>query len=133
MTRHLSTLLFVVAALINLAPAVGVFSPERMVALYGVPLGDPNLEILMRHRAALFGIVGGFMLMASFHRPFRAIAYAMGFVSMVSYLLVAWVVGDYSEQIERVGGVDVVGLVALAGSWLAQSLDGRSVDDSQTR
>jgi len=125
MMRHVSTILFLVAALINFGPVVGVLSPDRMVALYGVSLDDPNLEILMRHRAALFGIVGGFMLTAAFHWPFRAVAYAMGFVSMIVFLFVAWLVGDYGEQIRGVARVDILGLVALFGAGVAQYFGGR--------
>ena len=83
--QHLSTILILVAAAINLAPAVGAASPERMATLYGLVLDNPNLEILMRHRAVLFGIVGSLLVVAAFHRPLRAVGYASGFASMISF------------------------------------------------
>ena len=123
--KYLWILLVLIAALINLAPVVGAVSPERMSALYGVALDDPNLEILMRHRAVLFGLVGGLLLAAAFHPPLRTTGYAVGFISMVSFLLIAWLVGDYSGRIQRIMLVDLVGIVSLAAAtfvhlcWLA--------------
>ena len=118
--QHLSTILILVAGAINLAPAVGAASPERMATLYGLVLDNPNLEILMRHRAVLFGIVGSLLVVSAFHRPLRAVGYASGFASMISFLLIACLVGGYSEQIQRVAIVDVMGIVSLAGAGIAQ-------------
>jgi hypothetical protein len=120
--RYLWTFLVLVAAAINLAPALGAVAPERMTALYGVNLEDPNLQVLMRHRAVLFGIVGGLLLVAAFHPPLRAVGYAVGFTSMVSFLLIGWLVGGYSAEIRRVILVDVVGIAALAGAALVHLL-----------
>jgi hypothetical protein len=114
--QHLWTLLVLVAAAINLAPVLGAIAPERMTALYGVDLKDPNLQILVRHRAVLFGLVGGLLLLAAFHPPLRMLGYAVGFASMVSFLLIAWMVGGYSAEIQRVILVDVTGIAALAGA-----------------
>jgi hypothetical protein len=126
--RHFSTGLFLVAAAINLAPAAGAVLPERMAALYGLAIDDPNLEILMRHRAVLFGIVGSLLVAAAFHRPLRAVGYVAGFTSMLSFLLIAWLVGGYSEQIQRVVIVDLAGIAALAGAGIAQLFGPRSTN-----
>lgn len=120
--QYLWTFLVLVAAAINLAPALGALAPDRMTALYGVDLGDPNLQILMRHRAVLFGIVGGLLVAAAFHPPLRTLGYAVGFASMLSFLLVAWLVGGYSAQIQRVILADVVGIVALAGAGVVHAV-----------
>jgi hypothetical protein len=116
--RALSTALIVLASLINLAPVLGVFSVERMQALYGVALQDANLGILMRHRAVLFGIVGTLMLVSAFHPPLRPLGYAVGSVSMLSFLALAWLAGGYNAEIQRVCLIDLVGVAALLGAWL---------------
>ena len=116
--QHLWTLLVLVAAAINFAPVLGAVAPERMTALYGVDLEDANLQILMRHRAVLFGLVGGLLLVAAFHPPLRTVGYAVGFGSMSSFLVIAWLVGGYSAEIQRVILVDVVGIAALAGAGI---------------
>ena len=126
--RYLWTCLVLVAAAINLAPLLGAFAPERMTALYGVNLDDPNLQVLMRHRAVLFGIVGGLLLVAAFHPPLRTIGYAVGFASMLSFLLIAWLVGGYSAEIQRVILLDVVGIAALAGAGLVHLVWLRAAD-----
>ena len=120
--QYLWIFLVLVAAAINLAPLLGAFAPERMTALYGVSLDDPNLQVLMRHRAVLFGIVGGLLVAAAFHPPLRTVGYAAGFVSMLSFLLIAWWVGGYSAEIQRVIQIDVIGIAALAGAGLVQAL-----------
>jgi hypothetical protein len=108
------TLLFLVAALINLAPVPGVLSAARLTALYGLPFDDPNLQILMRHRAVLFGIVGVLLVVAAFRPPLQNLAAAAGFVSMLSFIAVMLAVGGYSPAIRRIALGDVVGSVALA-------------------
>jgi hypothetical protein len=120
--QHLWTFLVLVAAAINLAPLLGAVSPGRMAALYGVSLDDPNLEILMRHRAVLFGLVGGLLLVAAFHPPLRMVGYAAGFSSMLSFLLIAWRVGGYGVEIQRVVLMDVIGIAALAGAGIVHAL-----------
>ena len=125
--RILWIVLVLLAAAINGMPVLGAFVPERMTALYGVNLDDPNLQILMRHRALLFGIVGGLLLAAVFHPPLRMPAYAVGFMSMVSFLLIAGWVGGYSPSIQQVVLIDAIGIASLAGAALVHALWLRTV------
>jgi hypothetical protein len=120
--QHLFTLLLLIAAAINLAPALGAFSSERIAGFYGVELATPNLRILMQHRAVLFGIVGGLLLAAAFHPPLRSVAYVVGFASMLSFLVVAFGVGGYTAEIRKVVLVDVVGIAALAGACVVHAV-----------
>ena len=101
----------------NLAPVSGVASAERLRALYGVSLADPNLLILLRHRALLFGIVGGLLLAAAFHLPLRPVALAAGLVSMLSFVVLAHAVGGFNAELARVVRIDVGAslLLAVAG------------------
>lgn len=108
--------LIVVAGLINFAPVLGAFLPERMEALYGVAIDTPNLEVLLRHRAVLFGVVGGLLFATLVNAVPRRLAYVVGFVSMVSFLLVVWSVGGTSEALSRVVTMDLIGIAALAGA-----------------
>ena len=120
--QYLWGFLVLVAAAISLAPLSGVVAPERMAAFYGVNLDDPNLQILMRHRAVLFGIVGGLLLVAAFHPPLRTVGYAAGFASMLSFLVIAWRVGVYGADLERVIRLDIVGIAALAAAGLVHAV-----------
>jgi hypothetical protein len=111
---RLVSALYLIAGLGNLLPVTGVVSAARLEALYGVAIGDPNLLVLMRHRAVLFGIVGALLVAAAFRPAWRAAALAAGFVSMLSFVALAWLVGDVNAELRRVAGVDLVLSAALA-------------------
>jgi hypothetical protein len=111
--RMLATTLVLLAGLANLLPVVGAVSAARLEALYGVALEDPNLVILMRHRAVLFGVVGGLLVASAFYPPLRTVGIAAGLISMLSFVLIAWLVGSYNAELRRVVLVDVVASLAL--------------------
>jgi hypothetical protein len=105
--------LLVLVGIIHLLPISGVLGTERLSALYGVTLGDPNLVILMRHRAVLFGLLGLFMVYAAFKPSLQPLAFLAGFLSVVSFMAIAWSVGGYNEAIRKVVIADVVAVIAL--------------------
>lgn len=111
--QYLVSVMLVVVAVIHLLPLSGVLGSERLAALYGLSFNDPNLAILMRHRAVLFGLLGAFLLVAAFQPPLQTIAFIAGFVSVISFLWLAWSVGDYNAQVRRVFAADVVALICL--------------------
>jgi hypothetical protein len=47
------------------------------------------MQILLRHRAALFGILAGFMAYASFRAELQRLALLAGLLSASSFLLIA--------------------------------------------
>lgn len=111
--RYVVAAMLVVAGLIHLLPLSGVLGGERLAALYGGNFDEPNLAILMRHRAVLFGLIGSFLLFAAFKPALQTIALVGGMISVASFLYLAWAVGGYNAQIGRVFLVDVVILVCL--------------------
>lgn len=117
--RYLVSAMLVVVAVIHLLPLSGVLGGERLAALYGMPFSDPNLAILMRHRAVLFGLLGLFLLFAAFRPQYQAVAFIAGFVSVVSFLWLAWSVGGYNMQIARVFTADIVALACLIIGFVA--------------
>jgi len=68
----LVSLSLLLVALIHLMPLLGVLGPTRLALLYGLDFNDPNLAILMRHRAVLFGLLGTYFACAAFRRPLQA-------------------------------------------------------------
>jgi hypothetical protein len=109
-----SAALLVVAA-IHLIPLQGALGRDRLVSLYGaLPFDEPNIAILMRHRAVLFGLLGLFLLFAAFKPSLQTLAFIAGFVSVVSYLWLAWSIGGYNAALARVFTADMVALVCLA-------------------
>ena len=115
----LATVLFLIVGVVNLLPVVGASSASRLRTLYGIPLDDPNLIILMRHRAVLLGIVGAILVAAAFVPSLRALAVAAGLVSMLSFVLVAHLVGEYDAELRRVILIDLGASVVLIGASLA--------------
>ena len=111
--------MLVVVAVIHLLPLLGVLGATQLASLYGLDFSDPNLAILMRHRAVLFGLMGAFFLYTAFKRPLQPIAFIAAFVSIVSFLVLAWMTGDYNPQVARIFAGDVVALVALAVAVMA--------------
>jgi len=114
--QALSTALILVVGLVNLLPVSGVVSASRLQSLYGVALDDANLLILMRHRAVLFGIVGGILVASAFHSPLRPVGLAVGLTSMLSFVLIAWLEGTCNAELRRVVVVDLVASVVLLGA-----------------
>jgi hypothetical protein len=102
-----------VVGIIHLLPLTGVLGVPRLQALYGMTITDPNLEILMRHRAVLFGILGAFLIYAAFRPGLQLAALIAGAVSVVSFLVIAGMIGGYNTGITRVVTADIVAVVCL--------------------
>ena len=110
--------LLAAVGLINLLPMVGVLSGARIAAGYGIDLPGPDLEILLRHRALLFGVLGGFIVYAAFLPALQWPAMVLAGLSMAGFLLLAWSVGGYNAALAKVALVDAIGLVLLAAAVL---------------
>jgi hypothetical protein len=100
--------------LLHLAPAVGVAGGERLAALYGPVPDDPGLQLLLRHRAVLFGLLGVFLVAAALRAEWHGVALGAAVVSVGSFLWLAGGSGPLSPQVGRVVIADAVALVALA-------------------
>jgi hypothetical protein len=111
--RYLVSAMLVIVAIIHLLPLSGVLGGERLAALYGLSVDEPNLAVLMRHRAVLFGLLGAFFLLAAFRPELQGIAFTGGFASVLSFLYLAWSTGSYNAQVARVVAADVVALACL--------------------
>lgn len=111
--KYLISATLIVAGIIHLLPLVGVLGSDRLTTLYGLPFDEPNLAILMRHRAVLLGLFGALFVVAAFARTLQPTAFVTGLITVISFLLLAWLTGNYNEQIGRVFIADVVALISL--------------------
>jgi len=114
--QTVATALFLIVGIVNLLPISGVLSASRLQTLYGVLVEDTNLLILMRHRAVLLGIIGALLVASAFHTPLRPISMAAGLVSMLSFVLVAYLVGEFNAELRRVVLVDVAASLLLVAA-----------------
>lgn len=110
--KIISTLLLIVGV-INFLPLIGIISTEQLGKLYSISVNDDNLAILMRHRALLFGLIGGFIIFAAFKPHFQIVAFVMGFTSMLGFILIASQASTYNNALKKVITIDWVALGLL--------------------
>ena len=116
MYERIITGLMLVVAVIHLLPISGFFGVERLASLYQIEITDGNLEILMRHRAVLFGILGVFLAYAAFKPAIQPIAFFAAFISVASFFFLSFSVGEFNDAIRKVIIVDIVASVSLVGA-----------------
>jgi hypothetical protein len=117
---------FVVVAFVNLLPVYGAVGAVQLEALYGLPLPDPEVVLLLRHRALLFGLVAGLLLAAAFVPALRFAGAMMGLGSMLSFVVLVSPPGAHAAALQRVFWVDVIAAVLLlAALWLEWRSGGR--------
>ncbi len=116
MYERLITGLMLVVAVIHLLPISGFFGVERLASLYEIEITDGNLEILMRHRAILFGLLGGFLAYAAFTPVLQPIAFLAAFVSVPSFFFLSFSVAEFNDAIRKVVIADIVASVSLLGA-----------------
>ena len=114
--------MLVAVALIHLAPVLGVLGVANMERAYGVGIAGPDLAVLMRHRALMFGLLGGFMLVAAFVPALQPWALGLALLSAGGFVALAWATPGHNANLARVAWVDVAAvlfaLVGLAAWWL---------------
>ena len=120
--HRIVTVMLIIIAVIHLLPVSGVLSGEQLNKLYGLSFDEPNIEILMRHRSVLFGILGVFLLFSAFKPILHLYALIAATISVVSFLYIAWMVGGYNEQVSRVYVVDMMALLCLLVAFIAYIL-----------
>jgi hypothetical protein len=123
MVERVITGLMLVVAVIHLLPIVGFLGAERLASLYAIEVTEKNLEILMRHRAILFGILGALFAYAAFRPALQPLAFVAAFVSLATFFYLAFSVGDFNDAIRRVVLADVVASVCLFGAIVLYALE----------
>jgi len=109
----LRSIFLLIPGVIHLLPVTGVLGSPRLAALYGVGISEPNILIMMQHRAVLLGTLGVFMIVAAFRSELQISAIIAGLLSTLSFIVLAVLVGGYNESIQRVMVADVIAIVCL--------------------
>jgi hypothetical protein len=112
--RFVVPAVLLLVATIHALPVVGVLGPAKLLQLYGFPVTDGSLELVLRHRAVLFGLLAAFLAYAAFKPELHRLALVAGLVSVASFLVLAAMVSSYSQPIATVVRVDWVALVLLS-------------------
>jgi len=75
---------------------------------------NANFELLLRHRAVLFGIVGGIMIYAAITNRYSTLAVVIGLISMFSFVVLYKLIGrEINPELIKVMKIDMVGIVVL--------------------
>lgn len=111
-------------ALIHLPPLLGVLGVPTLEQAYAISIAGPDLAVLMRHRAVMFGLLGGFMLLAVFVRALQPWALLLALLSAGAFVGLAWSTPGHNANLAKVALVDVVAvvfaLVGLGAWWLSR-------------
>lgn len=103
-----------IAGAINLLPSVLAFLPDKISKSYGIEIPNENFELLLRHRAILFGIIGGLMIYSAVAKKHYEVSTVIGLISMVSFIVLFFLIGkDINSELKKVMTVDIVGTVLL--------------------
>lgn len=121
--RRIVAIALLIAGVIHLLPVPGVLGAAQLERLYGLPFDQPDLLILMRHRAVLFGLLGLLLVAAAFRPALQPLAIAAGLASACAFLVLAWTTGGYGHAVATVVWADVAAIGCLL---LAAALRGRS-------
>ncbi|NOK60178.1 MAG: phosphopantetheine adenylyltransferase [Chloroflexi bacterium AL-W] len=111
--ERLISALFIIVGLINLYPIIGVFGSGTLTNLYGLPFQESNLLILMRHRAILLGLIGVFLIAAAVQHDWQTPALIGGLISMLTFVVIAFLEGGFNLRITIVVIADVIVSVLL--------------------
>ena len=94
-----------------LLPALAAVAPASLTRLYGVPASDSALLTLLQHRAVLFALLAGALVLAAFRPDLRWPALVAVSVSMASFLLIAALRGELSGSLRSIVVADVAELL----------------------
>jgi hypothetical protein len=112
--QFLTKSMLMIAGIIHLLPLPGLLGSAHLEKLYGLPFNEPNLIILMRHRAVLFGLLGVFITYAAVRNDLVWIAIVSGLVSAGAFIWLALSTGGYNSAVSRIVVADVIAIICLA-------------------
>ena len=102
-----------IAGGINLLPSILAFLPEKISKSYGIEIPNVNFELLLRHRAILFAIVGGLMVYSAVSKNFYSISVTVGLISMISFIILYFLMNGINPELEKVMKIDLIAVIVL--------------------
>ena len=107
-----------IAGGINLLPSILAFLPQKISKSYGIEIPNVNFELLLRHRAVLFGIVGGLMIYSAISKKIYSTSVTVGLISMISFIILYFLMDGINDELGKVMKIDLVGIVILIVGFL---------------
>lgn len=118
-----------VAAIVHTLPVLGAFGAPWLQKLYGLEFAEPNVLLLMRHRAVLFGILACVMVYAMWVPTFRWFALGMALVSTLSFVLMASPSSSHTPEIAKVVRIDWAVIVLLVVACVGEVISAWRADE----
>ena len=111
--ENLYRLILLITGLVHILPFSFLFFTEQLQKSYGVDISDANLQLLLRHRAIFFGLIGVGLILSAVKKSFYGWAAAVGLISMVSFVWLFYQIGGINQQLRSVMLIDVFISAAL--------------------
>jgi len=112
----------VLVALLHALPLAGVLGAAKLSTLYGVDARDPTLELLLRHRAVLFGLLAAGLAWAAWQPALHGAGLVLGLVSVASFLALALQAGPLTPPLATVFKLDAAALALLVVAGIVHLL-----------
>ncbi|MGY0499441.1 hypothetical protein ACWZHB_13235 [Nocardia sp. FBN12] len=114
--------LLIGVGVVHVLPGVVALSPRRASTVYGTTVDDPDLILLLRHRAIVLALIGVGLIIGAFTPSVRPVVVGAALISLVSFigLTVLAGPGGLNAETRRVAWIDVgaVGLLVIASCLL---------------
>ncbi|KQY85662.1 MULTISPECIES: hypothetical protein [Roseateles] len=120
--KHIVPTALLLVALLHALPLAGVLGAARLSMLYGIDVQEPNLALLLRHRAVLFGLLAALLATAALRPALHGAGLVAGLVSVGAFLLLALLEGPLNAALVTVVRLDIVALILLIAAGLAHLL-----------
>ncbi len=107
------------AALIHLPPLAGLGGAAALSRLYGIGLPDPQLTLLLQHRALTFGLLSALLFGAIRWPHWRTPAIACVLASDLGFVLLVSAHWPVNDALLRIAGFDLLSILALVVAAVA--------------
>lgn len=115
-----------IAGIVNLLPSMLTFLPDKISKSYGIEIPNLNYELLLRHRAVLFGIIGGLMIFSAITKKYYEISTIAGLISMTSFVLLYFLIGKgINAELNKVMIIDIVAIAILLIGFILYTISSK--------
>ena len=111
-------IILLITGFLNSLPSLLAFFPGKFTKSYGIVLPNENFELLLRHRAILFGIVGGIMIYSALSKTAYEIATITGVVSMFSFVALYFLIGNITSELKKIMLIDIFATIILFTAYI---------------
>jgi hypothetical protein len=102
-----------IVGIIHVLPMIGITGRIALEKGYGLAIDSPDLQLLLQHRAVLFGLLGAACFIAAFNPPWRLAIWCSAMISTCSFLLFSGLASSTNVAIVRVIWFDLIAIAML--------------------